>query len=419
MADLLLEIGIMFAAIAASGAVARRIGQSVIPFYILTGMLLGEFVLGRVDLPVVGWMFVAESAFVALGAELGIVFLLFFLGLEFNLARLLDRRGAIGTAGTIDLGINFGAGLVLGWLVFGSALPAVLVAGIVYISSSAVITKSLIDLGWIANAESEPLLGTLVYEDFFIAVYLAVVSALLLGGGDVGAAAVNVGAAAVDVGVAIGFILVLLGLVALGTGPLTRLVETTNHESVVLRTVGILVSIAGIALALGVSEAVAAFFVGMAFSSTDHAHRIEELLEPLRDAFAAVFFFWIGLVTDPLLFGGVIALIALTVAVTTPTKLVSGFLGGRAFGLDARRSARVGLGMTTRGEFSLIIASLAMSGGEAGALDPVLAGTINAFAVGYVLVMAILGTTLMGHSTPFERLAVSLFGEGSTGTVPE
>jgi CPA2 family monovalent cation:H+ antiporter-2 len=412
VADLLLEVGVMFAAIAVAGAVARRIGQSVIPFYILTGMLLGESVLGRVAFPVIGRAFVAESEFVALGAELGIVFLLFFLGLEFNLTRLLDRRGEIGTAGTIDLGINFGAGLVLGWLVFGAVLPAVLVAGIVYISSSAVITKSLIDLGWIANAEAEPLLGTLVYEDLFIAVYLAVVSALLLGGGDVGAAVV-------DVGIAVGFILVLLALVALGTSPLARIVATTDHESVVLRTVGVLVSIAGVALALGVSEAVAAFFVGMAFSSTDHVHRIEELLEPLRDAFAAVFFFWIGLVTDPLLFGGVIALIALAVAVTTPTKLVSGFLGGRAFELDARRSARVGLGRTPRGEVARISAALAMSGGEAGALDPALAGTINAFAVGYVLVMAVLGTTLMAYSTPFERLAVSWFGGGSAGRDPE
>jgi CPA2 family monovalent cation:H+ antiporter-2 len=315
-------------------------------------------------------------------------------------------------AGTVDMGLNglvgFGLGLAFGFALF----EAVLLAGIVYISSSAVITKSLIDLGWIANAEAEPLLGTLVYEDLFIAVYLAVVSALLLGGGDVGAAVV-------DVGIAVGFILVLLALVALGTSPLARIVATTDHESVVLRTVGVLVSIAGVALAIGVSEAVAAFFVGMAFSSTDHVHRIEELLEPLRDAFAAVFFFWIGLVTDPLLFGGVIALIALAVAVTTPTKLVSGFLGGRAFELDARRSARVGLGMTTRGEFSLIIAALAMSGGEAGAIDPALAGTINAFAVGYVLVMAVLGTTLMAYSTPFERLAVSWFGGGSAGRDPE
>ena len=399
MADALLELGIMFAAVAGVGALANRLGQSVIPFYIVAGMVLSEFVLGRVALPVLGTASIPESEFITIGAELGVVFLLFFLGLEFNLDRLLDRKRQIGIAGTIDLA-NFGAGFVIGWLVFGAFLPAFLIAGIIYISSSAVITKSLIDLGWIANDESEPMLGTLVYEDLFIAVYLAVASAIVLGGG-------GIGAAAFDIGVALAFILVLLLFVYFGTAAFAHLVETDDHEFIVLRAVGVLVLIAGAALSLGVSEAVAAFFVGMAFSSTEHVHQIEELLEPLRDTFAAVFFFWIGLVTDPLLFGGVAAFIALAVIVTTPTKLVTGFFGGRAFGLDTKRSTRVALGMTTRGEFSLIIATIAITGAEAGTFDPTLAATINAFAVGYVLVMAILGTTLMQYSEPFESFAVS------------
>ena len=400
----LLDVGVMFAAVALAGALANRLGQSVIPFYIVAGMLLGEFVLGRLSLPALGTVYVPETEFIALGAELGIVFLLFFLGLEFNLDRLLARRRQIGTAGTIDLA-NFGVGLVLGWLVFGALLPAFLLAGIVYISSSAVITKSLIDLGWIANDEAEPLLGTLVYEDLFIAVYLAVASALVLGGGDVGAAAV-------DVGVAVGFILLLLAAVRFGTPAFDRLVATDNPEFVALRSIATVVLVAGAALALGVSEAVAAFFVGMAFASTEYAHDIETLLEPVRDTFAAVFFFWIGLVTDPLLFGGVAALIALAVLVTTPTKFVTGFLAGRAFDLDTKRSTRVALGMTTRGEFSLIIATVAVTGANAGTFDPALAQTINAFAVGYVLVMAILGTTLMQYSAPFESIAVSWLDRG-------
>ncbi|ELZ37516.1 cation:proton antiporter [Halorubrum tebenquichense] len=403
----LLDVGAMFAAVAVAGALANRLGQSVIPAYILVGMLLGEFVLGRLSLPGLGTVYVPETEFISLGAELGIVFLLFFLGLEFNLDRLLARRRPIGTAGTIDLA-NFGAGLVLGWLVFGAFLPAFLIAGIVYISSSAVITKSLIDLGWIANDEAEPMLGTLVYEDLFIAVYLTVASALVLGGGDVAAAAT-------DIGIAIAFILALLALVRFGTPAFERLVATDDKEFVALRSIAAVVLVAGVSLALGVSEAVAAFFVGMAFSSTGRVHEIETLLEPVRDTFAAVFFFWIGLVTDPALFGDVAALVALAVVVTTPTKLVTGYLAGRAFDLDARRSTRVALGMTTRGEFSLIIATVAVTGANAGTFDPALAGTINAFAVGYVLVMAVLGTTLMGYSAPFESLAVSWLGESGTG----
>ncbi|SFR33673.1 MULTISPECIES: cation:proton antiporter [Halorubrum] len=400
----LLDVGVMFAAVAVAGWLANRLGQSVIPAYILVGMLVGEFVLGRVALPAVGTVYVPETEFIALGAELGIVFLLFFLGLEFNLDRLLGRWRPIGTAGTIDLA-NFGVGLVLGWLVFDAFLPAFLVAGIVYISSSAVITKSLIDLGWIANDEAEPLLGTLVYEDLFIAVYLAVASALVLGGGDVAAAAT-------DVGIAVGFIVGLLGVVRFGAPLFDRLVATDNREFVALRAVAAVVFVAGAALALGVSEAVAAFFVGMAFSATDRAHAIETILEPVRDLFAAVFFFWIGLVTDPALFADVAVFVALAVVVTTPTKVVTGYLAGRAFDLDVRRSTRVGLGMTTRGEFSLIIATVAVTGAEAGSFDPALAGTINAFAVGYVLVMAVLGTTLMGYSAPFESIATSWLDRG-------
>ncbi|RLM76330.1 cation:proton antiporter [Halorubrum sp. Atlit-26R] len=400
----LLDVGVMFAAVAVAGAVANRLGQSVIPAYILVGMLLGEFVLGRLALPVIGTAYVPETEFISLGAELGIVFLLFFLGLEFNLDRLLARRGPIGTAGTIDLA-NFGVGLVLGWLVFGAFLPAFLIAGIVYISSSAVITKSLIDLGWIANDEAEPMLGTLVYEDLFIAVYLSVASALVLGGGDVAAAAV-------DVGIALGFIAGLFAVVRFGTPLFDRLVATDNREFVALRAAAAVVFVAGAALALGVSEAVAAFFVGMAFSATDRVHTIETVLEPVRDLFAAVFFFWIGLVTDPALFADVAALVALAVVVTTPTKVVTGYLAGRAFDLDVRRSTRVGLGMTTRGEFSLIIATVAVTGANAGSFDPALAGTINAFAVAYVLVMAVLGTTLMGYSAPFESVATSWLDRG-------
>ncbi|QWC19346.1 cation:proton antiporter [Halorubrum sp. 2020YC2] len=395
----LLDVGVMFVAVAVAGAVANRLGQSVIPAYILVGMLLGEFVLGRLAFPTVGTVYVPETEFISLGAELGIVFLLFFLGLEFNLDRLFARWRPIGIAGTIDLA-NFGVGLVLGRLVFGAFLPAFLIAGIVYISSSAVITKSLIDLGWIANDEAEPMLGTLVYEDLFIAVYLSVASALVLGGGDVGAAAT-------DVGIALGFILGLLAVVRFGTPVFDRIVATDNREFVALRAVAAVAFVAGAALALGVSEAVAAFFVGMAFAPTEQAHTIETVLEPVRDLFAAVFFFWIGLVTDPALFADVAALVALAVVVTTPTKVVTGYLAGRAFDLDARRSTRVGLGMTTRGEFSLIIATVAVTGANAGTFDPALAGTINAFAVGYVLVMAVLGTTLMGYSAPFEAVATS------------
>jgi CPA2 family monovalent cation:H+ antiporter-2 len=389
----LFELGVLFAAVALVGGIASYLRQSVIPFYIAAGILLGPYVVGRLT------PYALEATeFVELGAELGIVFLLFFLGLEFNLNRLLANWSRIGKAGTVDLVVNFGGGLVLGFVLFRAFLPAFLVAGILYISSSAIITKSLIDLGWIANDEAEPMLGTLVYEDLIIAVYLVVASALLLGGGDLRAALQSIG-------VALGVILVLLAVVWFGTPFFQRVLDADSHEFIVLRAVGITVLVAGAALALGVSEAVAAFFIGMAFSSTEHVEQLERLLEPIRDLFAAVFFVWIGLVTDPLVFGGVLTLILLAVVLTIPTKLVSGYLGGRIYDLNIRQSMRVGLGMTTRGEFSLIIATLALSGAGTTITETV-AQTIYAFAVGYVLVMSIVGTMLMQYSTPIEAALV-------------
>jgi CPA2 family monovalent cation:H+ antiporter-2 len=185
--------------------------------------------------------------------------------------------------------------------------------------------------------------------------------------------------------------------------------QTSSSEFTVLRVIGVTVLIAGAALALGVSEAVAAFFVGMGFSSTDYVHELERLLEPIRDTFAAVFFFWIGLITDPTLFAGVAGFILIFVVVSTPTKLVSGFLGGRVYGLDARRSTRVAVALTTRGEFSLIIAAIALAGGGV-SLAPSLAETIYASTVGYVLVMSILGSLLMQYSEPLETFVTARFG---------
>ena len=384
---LLLEVGAMITAVALCGLLAKRVGLSVIPFYIIAGIVCSPFVVGRLGLP-----YIQETEFVALGAELGIVFLLFFLGLEFNLDRLLDNRTRISAIGLVDLGINFPVGFALGYLFFGDLIAATLMAGIIYISSSAIITKSLLDLGWIANEEASPMLGTLVFEDLFIAIYLAVVSALVIGGGDVGAAVESVG-------IALGFIFALLLLVQYGNAFFERILRTDAHEYFVLRAVGVTVLVAGAALAVGVSEAVAAFFIGMAFSSTSHVNELETLLEPVRDIFAAVFFFWIGLITDPLLIGSVAGLLAVAVLASTPTKLLSGYWSGRVYDLNHARSVRVGAGMVTRGEFSLIIAATAAAG-----TGSVLTETIPAFAVGYVLLMSILGTVCMQYASVFERL---------------
>ena len=379
----LVEIGIAFSAIAVAGAIALRIGLSVIPAYIVAGILVGPNF--PTEIGPLSLTLVADSAFVALLAELGIVFLLFFLGLEFSLDQLLSSWNRIAGIGVVDFLVNFSIGVALG-VGFGfSPLETLFLAGIVYISSSAVITKSLIEQGWIANAESEPILGTLVFEDILIAVYLAVLSAIAFGGGPA-----EIGRA---LGTAFAFLGVLVALAWYGAEHVERVFDVDSEELFLLGVIAVTTLIAGFALASGVSEAVAAFFVGTAFGATDLVERIERIVASARDLFAAVFFFSIGIGTDVTLLADVAGLLVAAVVVTTLGKLLSGSLSGWRYGLDRRRSYRVGIGMVPRGEFSLVLAAIA-GGVGTGALGSI----VPAFAVGYVLAMSVLGTVFIQHA---------------------
>jgi CPA2 family monovalent cation:H+ antiporter-2 len=379
----LLTVGIVVTAIALAGAVAKRFGQSVIPAYILAGIVLGPSVprhLGPIQLAVVD-----PSGYIDVFAELGVVALLFFLGLHVSVGELLSNRRAIVGSALLDLLLNYAAGFGLAILFGFSTLEALFVAGIVYMSSSAIITKSLIERGWIVEPESEPILGTLVAEDLLIAVYLTFLSSVVLGGDGLVDAALGVGR---------GFL--LLGAVAVvgwrGTDLLDRFFASDSDELFLLRVFGIMALLAGVGLTLGVSEGVTAFFVGAALGPTDHAERIERVIDPARDLFAGLFFFGVGATTSLLALSSLAGFLAVALVVTTVTKLVSGTLGGKLYGLDSRRSFRVGVGLVARGEFSLVLAALAGSaaGDRLGSLVP-------EFAVGYVLVMSVLGTLLIRH----------------------
>jgi len=149
---------LLFVVILSGGALARRLGQSAIPFYMVLGLALGPY----------GLEIVRDSEVVGFLAELGMIFLLLFLGLEFSLKRLQAASTSLFFAGGIDLGINFSLGLLAGIAMGFSLAESFLLAGIVYMSSSGIVTKALIDLKKLANPETESILGVMVFEDLFI-----------------------------------------------------------------------------------------------------------------------------------------------------------------------------------------------------------------------------------------------------------
>jgi len=373
-ATLLLELGGVLLGLGLLGRLAGRIGLSPIPLYLLAGLAFGKGGL----LPLV-----TAQEFIQVGAEIGIILLLLLLGLEYSAGELLGTLRAAGPAGAGDLLLNFPPGLVAGLLLGWGPLAAVVLGGVTYISSSGVIAKVLSDLGRYGNRETPVVLSILVLEDLAMAVYLPVVTVLLAGGtlaGSLLPAALALGAVAA----------VLAATLRYGT-TLSRLVFTPNDEVLLLKILGVAFIVAGAAQAVQVSAAVGAFLVGIALSGPA-AHGARALLSPLRDLFAAVFFVFFGLQTDPHQLPPVALAAAALALVTTLTKLASGWWAARRAGIATPGRLRAGAALVARGEFSIVIAGLAVAAG----LNP----RLGPLAATYVLLLAVAGPVLARLADP-------------------
>jgi monovalent cation:H+ antiporter-2, CPA2 family len=337
-AALLLELGGVLLGLGISGQLARRLGLSPIPLYLLAGLAFGQGGL----LPLV-----TTQDFSQVGAEIGVILLLLLLlGLEYSAAELLGSLRASAPAGLVDLTLNFppgvAAGLLLGW----GPLAAIALGGITYISSSGVIAKLLGDLGRLANRETPVVLSILVIEDLAMAAYLPVVTVLLAGGGLAGSLLPATLALA-------GVAAVLTAALRYGAA-LNRLVFSPSDEVLLLKILGITFLVAGVAHGLQLSAAVGAFLVGIALSGAAAAGA-RALLTPLRDLFAAVFFVFFGLQSDPRTIPSV-ALVAIGLAlVTALTKLATGWWAARRAGISTLGRFRAGAALVARGEFSIVI----------------------------------------------------------------
>ncbi|MFF0719147.1 cation:proton antiporter [Micromonospora sp. NPDC003816] len=377
---LLIQVGALLFLLGLLGRLGRRIGLSPIPLYLLAGLVLGHG--GVLELH-------ASEEFFAIGAEIGVILLLLMLGLEYSADELVGNLRAAAPAGVLDAVLNALPGaafaLLLGW----GWVAAVVLGGITWISSSGVIAKILSDLGRLGNRETPVVLSVLVVEDLAMAFYLPLVTALLAGVGLV--------KGGVALGVAVLTVVVVL-VVALRYGDLVSRAMSADHpESLLLGVLGLTLLVAGVAAKLQVSAAVGAFLVGIALSGPV-AHHATELLTPLRDLFAAVFFVFFGLATDPRHIPPVLLPAVLLALVTMATKTATGYLAARRVGITEPGRWRAGLTLTPRGEFSIVIAGLAVS---AGSVSPKLA----ALAATYVLITVVTGPVLarLPDATWFRR----------------
>jgi CPA2 family monovalent cation:H+ antiporter-2 len=382
----LAELAITIGLLAGLGLVASRLGLSAIPAYLLAGLLLGPNEPKELSL-------ISPSEVTDFVAELGIVFLLFFLGLEFTLSRLTRTGRHVGLGGTIDLLANAGLGLIVGVAAFGLSVAAVILAACIYVSSSAIAVKGLIDFRRLADDETDLVLAILVFEDLAIASVLGFAAA---GGGEVSETGIVVLKA-------LGF--VTAGLIASRwlARPLDRLLDRLPLEFFLLGVFGFLVGMAAVADELGLSQAIGALMAGVVLSETSVREQIEERFFSFRDIFAALFFFVFGLSIDVTALGDLGWLVVLAVVLTVAGKLGAGWLAGRVGGFTSRQSFNAGVALIAHGEFTVIIAQLASTNA---AVDVAARADLLAFAGLYVLATATIGIVLMKES---KRLGRRLF----------
>ena len=361
-----IELGAVVIGLAMLARIASRFGFSAIPLYLLAGLALGNGGLLPLNL---------SKGFIELGAEIGVLLLLFMLGLEYTGEELKHnlRRGF--SAGAMDFLLNFPPGLIAGILLGWKPLAAVLLGGVTYISSSGVIAKVLAELQRLDCPETPVVLAVLVLEDLAMAVYLPLVAALLVSSG--------LAKTALSVSIALATVFLVL-FVAIRFGrSLSRFVSHQSDEIILLTTFGTVLLVAGLAQRLQVSAAIGAFLVGIAVSGpvAEQSHR---LLTPFRDLFAATFFFFFGLRIDPATLPPVLLFAVLLGIVTSLTKVLTGYWAGRRTGIERRGALRAGMALVARGEFSIVIAGLGA------AVEP----QLEPLSAAYVLLLAILGPIL-------------------------
>jgi CPA2 family monovalent cation:H+ antiporter-2 len=372
--EVLVELGAVIVGLAILSRLANALGIPTIPLYLTAGLAFGKGGL----LPLV-----TSEAFIEIGAGIGLILLLFTLGLEYTARELVSTLRTQAGISFVDVILNFLPGLFAGLLLGFSPVTAVVLGGVTYVSSSGIVAKVLNDLGRIGNRETPAILSLIVTEDLAMAFYLPLVGALLIGGSGLVGLLPPVLTAL--------FVFAILAVAVRFEVGVSRFIFSRSDESLLLTILGVTLLIAGLAESFQVSAAVAALLLGIVLSGPA-AQSAYSLISPLRDLFAAMFFAFVGLSLDPTQIPPVIGAAAILAAAGIATKLLTGWLAARQAGVGVPGRMRAGATLIARGEFSIALAGLATAAG----VDP----AFEALAISYVFLLAILGPILARLADP-------------------
>jgi monovalent cation:H+ antiporter-2, CPA2 family len=392
MGHLVFEVGTAFVLIAIGSIIANKLKFSIIPFLIILGMLVGPHApqIGIIDLT-----FIESNDIIQFLGRMGVLFLLFYLGLEFSVGKLMKSGRNIVIGGSIYVAINFALGFLYGFIAGMPWMETLIIAGLFSVSSSAIVAKVLVDLKRTANPETELILGMILFDDIFLALFLTTMSGVLLAGSTSSLDIIT------SVLISVGYMLMFFIIARKGAPLFNKWLNIKSDEIFIIVIFATLFFVAGFSETLHVAEAIGALLLGLVFSETEHRDRIEHLVVPFRDFFGAIFFFSFGLSIDPSTLADAIWLALGAVILTIVGNFVAGMISGRKAGLSHKASTNIGLTIMARGEFSIIVANLGITAG----LNPIL----TPFTALYVLILAIAGPLMTKESKKIYKYLNKIF----------
>ena len=347
-ADFLRNIALVLCVAAVTTVVFQRLRQPVVFGYLLAGMIIGP----HIPIPLV-----ADEATVHTLAELGVILLMFGLGLEFSLRKLLQVGPTAGLVAVAETSLMVWFGFLVGQLFGWTTLESVFAGAVIAISSTTIIVKAFAEQG-VKGSVTEIVFGILIFEDLIGIFLIAILTTVAAGAG------VSPGNIAVIAARLVTFLVGLIGVGLLVIPRLVRYIVRLNRpETTLVASVGICFAAALLALAFGYSVALGAFIAGSLVAESGEEKAVEHLVAPVRDIFAAIFFVAVGMLIDPALiaqhWGAVLVLTAVVLVGKVVAVSVSAFLTGFPF----RKSVHTGMSLAQIGEFSFIIAGVGLSTG--------------------------------------------------------
>jgi CPA2 family monovalent cation:H+ antiporter-2 len=386
--ELLFQLGAIMLLAFIAATMARKLNQTVMIGYILIGIFIGP----KISLSLFGFNYhglISDTTMIDLLSNVGLLMLMFFVGLEFSFTKLKRVRTPAMILAVIDTSIGLFVGFVFASFLGWPLIDSLFLAGVVAMSSTSIAMKVLFDLKRMSSPEVEFLIGLVVVETFIAMIILAIASGMII---NPGASAMGYGRLLLGMGAFYAFFV----WVAMWAVP--RVVsffdKIENDELFILFALGIVFLTSGLASLMNVPPIIGAFFIGMILAESKVTGRVQAKLESFKDAFVAIFFTAFGMMIDPAMFKSIFWMILLAVPMVILYEALVMSSISIFLGFSPRASTTIGTSMCGRGVESILYASVGSR-----VKGATMSAQLNPFAGAFCFVMSAITPMMVKHST--------------------